>query len=231
MPTPVATCTAVIDVANAKLTAVAIAAATFISTNAAACALIATLANRIVVANAATAMVSTATNVLFSCTNLLARSKKTANLSMAGSTISPNVSAMPAKLNRILSNDDALAAAVPPTCFSMPRKIMSCAANSWLLSTRALILPCSLSVKLTPDLANAAKPLIGSCNALPNCTALPSAVPKPAAARSSAATVARSNAPPASLTVLVRPLNVANTVCVDLITSASTATVFSRLSA
>ena len=68
--------------------------------------------------------------------------------------------------------------------------MISWAANRSPDSTRALILSFSTSVKVTPDLLNAAIPLIGSSSALPNWTALLSAVPNPAAAKSIAAAVA-----------------------------------------
>ena len=65
-------------------------------------------------------------------------------------------------------------------------------------------------------------PLIGSFNALPSCVAFCDASPKPAAAKSTAATVARSKAPPTSSAVIANSLKVRSFACVNLIVSAVT---------
>ena len=113
----------------------------------------------------------------------------------------------------------------------MALRITSCASSTLPDSTRVLIFSFSASVNVTPDLANAVIPLIGSCNALPNCVADCSASPKPAAAKSNAAFVALSKAPPAVLTVAVRFLNVANFAWTNLIDSSSLAICLDRASA
>ena len=116
----------------------------------------------------------------------------------------------------ILSLSFAVASAVPPTCVSIADSTISWASKILLLSTSVLILSFSCWVKVTPDLASAVMPLIGSFNALPSCTAFVSASPKPAAAKSIAAFVARSNAPFTSSALSASSLNVNNLAWVAL---------------
>ena len=89
----------------------------------------------------------------------------------------------------------------------------------------------SCFVKVTPERVSAVSPLIGSCRALPSCVALVSAEPNPAAARSRAAIVARSKAPPVSSALVASCLKVRSFDCVSFIVSASIARFSSLASA
>ena len=152
-------------------------------------------------------------------------------LSKAGRSASPTPSFIALKASPIFTDAVAVASAVPPTWVSSAFRIMSCASRSLPEVVSSLILAFSVSVNVTPDFASAVIPLIGSFSALPSCTALPSAVPNPVAAKSSAALVARSNAPLCSSALRASSLNVRSLAWVALITSASTPSWNSWLSA
>ena len=147
---------------------------------------------------------------------------KFAKPSNAGSSSVPISSLTAPNAAPILNVLVVVAAAVPPTCVSIAFSSVSCASSISPLFTSVAIFSFSTSVKVTPERLSAVMPLIGSCKALPSCTAFISAAPKPAAARSIAAVVARSNAPPTTSASCPMFLNVISFACVALIVSAVT---------
>ena len=151
----------------------------------------------------------------FSTTNDARRSKM-------GRSTSPIVSLMCPNAAPILKDEVTVAAAVPPTCFSIAARTSSCASPILFDSISVAMRSFSASVNVTPDFASAVMPLIGSWSALPSWMAFVSADPNPAAARSTAAVVARSNCPPSSFALLPSSLKVRSFACVALMVSAVT---------